>query len=301
VAEAFEMRGSATGCLGRRGGFTLMEFLVAMAMFAIIMPALTIAFRTSLNAGERIDRRSVGTSEARAVMAIVTEDLKNAYMPSTTGAGWLIGTDSSSGSAPADSLSLTTMSGRASIMTLSQGLTPADTDQPMSVFQQVNYSLVPGLQSNSSILVRAFASPPGTDSTATTDETQLSDRVTGLNFEYFDGTTWNDTWDTTQPQTTTGTDANAAQTTTPPLPLAIRVTIGFATPDGQQTYTTTVPLPMYNASTQKIEAETIPPAGGAPGGATTGTTTGTTSGSTGGTTAGGATTAGGTTGTTTGR
>jgi type II secretory pathway pseudopilin PulG len=304
----------------RTGGFTLFEFVVAMAMLAIITPALTLAFTTVISAGGRIDRTSETTSEARAVLSVITRDLENAYLPvpsataqattdttdtqtTTAPKGWLIATDSASGNAPADSISLTTFSGRPSLSVLSQNLTPADTPEKMSVYQQVNYSLQPGLNADAGVLVRDTASPPGEDSTSATDEEALSDQVLGLNFEYFDGTTWTDTWDTTQPTTdTTGTtDTTATDTTTtpPPLPMMIRLTLVLASQDGPRTYTTTVSLPMYNSSLSKIEPDPSQNNGGATTAGTTGSTGSTTGGSTGGTggtTGRGMTTTGGTTG-----
>ncbi|MBO0223095.1 hypothetical protein J0689_27830, partial [Vibrio parahaemolyticus] len=70
------------------------------------------------------------------------------------------------------------------------------TDERMSPYQQVNYSLQPGADGASGLLLRGIAAPPGTEPTEVTDEEILSDRVPGLNFEYFDGVDWNDSWDT---------------------------------------------------------------------------------------------------------
>jgi prepilin-type N-terminal cleavage/methylation domain-containing protein len=274
-------------------GFTLIEFLVAMVMLAIIMPALTLSFGSAMKASERIDQRSANSSEARAVLSVITKDLENAYLPitqqtatqsltgdsdtaaqtgTTPAIGWFTGADSASGSAPADSLSFTTLSGRADLSTLSQDLTPADTDQPMSAFQQVTYSLQPGIDGSSGVLVRSWASPPGQDSTATTNDDQLSDRVIALNFEYFDGTEWSDSWDTTQADPTADESTDATLDGTEPvtteslLPIAVRVTLGILGDDGPHTYTTTVSLPLFHSSTYTIEqATTTANAGGGSG------------------------------------
>ncbi len=278
-------------------GFTLIEFLVTMTMLAIITPAITMSFRTALDASARVDQRGEATAQARAVLTTITYDLENAYMPpdaasasasgaSATGAtttlpkGWLIGTDSANGNASADTLSFTTLSGRPPLALLAQGQTPADTAEPISRFQQINYSLEPGLQRDTGVLLRAFASPPGEDTTATTDEELLSDQVLALNFEYFDGTVWADAWDTTQPSTSTSTSATAGANgedpnALPGLPRAIRVTVTLLTASGPQTYTTTVALAMADASTSKIESEATTPQGAAgtpAGGAGTGGT-----------------------------
>lgn len=295
-----------------QSGFTLMEFIVTMALLAIIMPALTLSFRTALNASERVDRRTVTTAEARAVLPILTQDLQNTFAltqapaaeedtagtattitEGTTDAskGWLIGTDSSSGNSPADSLTFTTLSGRPPLSALMNEETPAASTEAISPFQQVNYSLEPGGRNGASVLVRAFASPPVDDPTATTDTEVLSDSVLAFNLEYFDGTDWLDNWDSTQQEasassTTTGTTTGTTDEAVPPLlPQAIRVSLVLLSEDGSpQNFSTTVTLPMWEASASPIERDDTPQDAAA-------TTGGTTTGG-GGTTGGGTTTGG---------
>lgn len=236
-------------------GYTLIEFIVTMALLAIIMPALTLSFRTTLDASERIDRRTLLTAEARAVLPVITQDLQNAFVLDREGTThWLIGTDSLSGDAPADSLTLTTMSGRPPLTALVQDATPADTVEPLSPIQQVNYSLEPGSEEGTGLLIRSFSSPPGEDPTATTDAELLSDRVIGFDVQYFDGTEWHESWDTTQPDLAAGTNA-AEGTQTPILPLAVRVSLTLLSPNGPQTYNSLVNLPMAHAYASRIEQE----------------------------------------------
>ncbi|WP_374764935.1 type II secretion system minor pseudopilin GspJ [Yunchengibacter salinarum] len=69
------MRGAATQRPGATGGFTLVEMLVAMAVFALITAATAALFRSSLTAGEQVSSAHDRTRSLLLARAIIARDM----------------------------------------------------------------------------------------------------------------------------------------------------------------------------------------------------------------------------------
>lgn len=79
----------------------------------------------------------------------------------------------------------------------------------------------------------------------------LAEEVRGLSFSYFDGTSWRDSWDGTQP------GADGSTPTGPPLAIAITIELaggrveGMTAETGTKRYRHVVPIPTANGATQQ--------------------------------------------------
>jgi type II secretion system protein J len=183
-------------------GFTLIEVLLALMVSAIVLVIISTVFGSALklehSASASVDR----SLPIERALNLMRKDIKNAIAPGGMLAGPL-----QSGSA----LSGDVNSG-IQIYTTTGVMMP---NAPWSEIQKVTY----GLQSpndssaNGKDLVRTVTRNLLSTSTEDDDEQFLASGVESLNFSYFDGASWLDTWDDT-------TETN--------LPNAIRVSLQMA-------------------------------------------------------------------------
>ena len=202
-----------------RGGFTLLEMLLASGIAVLLMAALYVSMEVNLKYAAA-GREVVDRSRARPrLLSRITADITGAMSPisatkSTSATGATTVTDDST------TTSLTTVTplnmgvvGDATLLTLyvsrvpnwttasSTGTTNADQQQlTFSDQKRISYWLSTvgdgGLAKQDSDRVTADPSddplPPGL---ADEERMIIASEVVGLAFRYFDGTTWMDTWD----------------------------------------------------------------------------------------------------------
>lgn len=214
-----------------RSAFTLLEILIAVVCFAIVLTAINGVFYSGL----KLRNRSAASLEkslplAQALM-IIKRDLLNLAAPSTNNnalAGPLQSTPTGTGAqtqprfgslqgAAASAGGSSGIAGQISpdFYTLSAVL---DEQDPWPAIQKVSYLLVDSTNRNAlgKDLMRAVTRNLLPVSGITEDPVQqlLLPDVSEVTFTYHDGTQWQDTWDST--------------TSTPKLPLAIKVAIQLA-------------------------------------------------------------------------
>lgn len=241
----------------RRGnsGYTLLEFLVAMVIMGIITPGVTLALRAATVAMDRSEARAARMQQVRAAFDVLTRDISYAVLPSASQSSsasedsstiseptsWFVGTDDSSGNADTDSLEIITASGRVGYAEMLADNTSDAAEEPPSYLVQVVYSLEPSESGEGFNLIRRHRSPPSPDgdrSDLLVEEVVVRG-VSGLNFSYFDGTDWLDSWDTTL-DTELG------------LPLAVRIVLTIREGNTEEVYITTVPV--YSASSSSTSS-----------------------------------------------
>jgi len=203
-----------------RDGFTLLEMLLASGIAVLLMAALYVSMEVNLKYAAA-GREVVDQAElARALLSRITADITGALSPisatkstSATGTTTTMTDDSTT-------TSLTTVTplnmgvvGDATLLTLyvsrvpnwaaaaPAGTTNADQQQlTFSDQKRISYWLSTvgdaGLAKQDSDRVTADPSddplPPGL---ADEEKMIIASEVVGLAFRYFDGTTWQDTWD----------------------------------------------------------------------------------------------------------
>ncbi|MFL5328032.1 MAG: prepilin-type N-terminal cleavage/methylation domain-containing protein [Gemmataceae bacterium] len=251
---------------GIRDGFTLLEVLMALAISVLLMAALYVSMDVLLRyaqAGrERVDEAVL----ARALLQRIRSDVSSAITPiqgsatSTSSAGPTPATGTAAATTTTDtptvSLDAVTpfnagIQGEIDRLTMwvtrvpgqNRPGTEADTPNGGPDVHRVTYWLAgdKGLASQDISRVTADDSsiplPPDVSDDAITI---VAPEVTSLEFHYFDGTAWQDSWD--------GTAMSADGSTPLGPPKAVKVIIGIKAPNGKaKTYEHVIAIQTANA------------------------------------------------------
>lgn len=250
------VRGKRVVCgLPRRTpcGFTLIELMVALVILGTLAGGLTLSFRTALDAQERIGRDGDEAQEIRVVVDAFRADIEQAALTAGSDRSWFIGTDEGDNENPMDTLRLTTRSHRVPMRDVDPSA-EWESQARHADWSAVTYTIVPADEEEEGGLYRREVVPPGEDPMEETGQAELlSAAVAGLNFRYFDGVEWQETWDTT--------DANSGA-----LPRAVEVTIILRPPaEGEQSRSVVAMFPVRLAAPAGEEAAVgglLAPAGG---------------------------------------
>lgn len=187
-----------------RGGFTLLELLTATAMFAVIVVALYTVFYGAL----RMRERAHDTFEERlpqdALIALLWRDLSCAPVPAGILAGAFLGEKIEEGGQRMDRLEIYTASA------------VVDENDPWGDLRKVAlFTETP--EDADEVEGRDLLRETTRNLLASTEEEPEEQRLLhgleSLEFQYYDGEEWQDSWDST-------TRENA-------LPLAVRIQIRF--------------------------------------------------------------------------
>jgi type II secretion system protein J len=210
--------------------FTLIEMLLALGIFAIVL----VAINTALFAGLRLRQRASEVLDQALpldhALLLLRRDFANAVPPG----GVLAGDFRSSGSGGLMS-GVSTKSGASNNSGASRGLGTAQTggldfftstgplgdESPWGDIQEVNYQLqepADRLHSYGRDLVRTVTRNLLATSTQASEVQRLMGNIENLEFLFYDGTQWKDSWDTS------AGDSG--------LPQAVRVSIRLASSNG---------------------------------------------------------------------
>ncbi len=186
----------------REAGLTLLELLTTVVMMGLITIALTMALTASTRYAEELPgRREAATRRLRFELDL-SDLLRMAYISSTEGdmRTYFVAVSQSGQVEQADTLVFTTLAH--SVSGAYFDARDADFEElnrrfgPQGGLAEVAISLVPvGETSLSGIFLRTQRPPDG-DITQGGTERVLAEDVSELRFEFFDGETWQTTWDT---------------------------------------------------------------------------------------------------------
>jgi type II secretion system protein J len=187
--------------------FTLIEVIIAVAISAIVLASIGTLFFGALRLRDRVSDAAAQNLPMDRAIAIMKQDMMN-MVPAGTLAGPM-GTDATmtSGMTTQPALELFTANG-----------TLVD-DQPWGDVEKVDYMLQsPTNHVNYSghDLVRGVTRNLLAINTVLPEPQTLLQDVQNLQFSYYDGTNWNDSWSTTLSN----------------IPIAIKVMIDFNNPKG---------------------------------------------------------------------
>jgi type II secretion system protein J len=179
-------------------GFTLIEVLLALMICAVVLVIISSVFASALKLQERASASVDKSLPIERALNVMRKDLKNAVAPGGILAGPL-----QSGADTSASIQIYSTTGL---------MMP---NQPWSEIQKITYGLqTPNdSSSNGKDLVRSVTRNLLSTSTDDEDDQFLASGVETLNFYYFDGANWLDSWDDT-------TQTN--------LPQAVRVNLQLA-------------------------------------------------------------------------
>jgi type II secretion system protein J len=200
-------------------GFTLLELLIATAVGAIVLLVINGTYFGALRLHNATNEQTDASLVLERALGLVQRDLAGLMVPAgtvTPPAGTFSGQFQDT---PTDSLTQEFADTRVSpdLYTTSGTI---DGWQPFSEVQVVAYFLAPTTDgSNTKNLVRAVTRNLLPAQTPTTEEQVLLTGVTDAEFDYYDGSEWTNTWDSTVTLT---------------LPVAVRFSVSLARRDSSQ-------------------------------------------------------------------
>ena len=220
----------------RSRGFTLLELLVAMSMMVVVGSCLYSTLYTAFNA-RRLSLIAVEPdTTALNVLELMKQDFMGAVGPAGNLTGSFVATDSRFGADDTDGVIFytTSISSSGTITAVSSGSTTPVTagsnatpglssssttngtnTQVIGGVAKIEFALVDNeRQSNYRLVRRVTTNLLSTNEQS--EEQVLCRSVQSLNFRFYDGNDWVDTWDSTS-----DTDANS-------LPLAVEIEIAIS-------------------------------------------------------------------------
>jgi type II secretion system protein J len=189
---------------GAPGGFTLLEVLVATAIFTVLVGALYSLFYGALRLRERTYEVTEAGLPKDYIVTLIKRDLASIVPPVGILAGPMIGETEGDTGQRFDSLEFHTGSGI------------VDDYDPWGNIQKIEYYLVDSEEwgeSEGYSFVRAVTRNLLASTTEDPEEERLLNRVQSLEFAYYDGEYWQDVWDSTTQENET--------------PVAVRMRIDF--------------------------------------------------------------------------
>jgi prepilin-type N-terminal cleavage/methylation domain-containing protein len=235
----------------RSRGYTLIEMLVALIMFALISVATAFVLTSALRGQSELRRKTAEAQEARALLGVLTRDLRGAYVVTGSPTTYLVASGADSGAV----LQLTTLATRLRPDPANVSAADPTTENaaPQSGTVQVTYDFDP----DTGVMSRLATTLPGADSFPETGGPDyiLSRRVRSIAFTFVDadGNTRNEWNFQTPTEQEAGADAASSYDTT----LPVRVDVELELSHG---YDETV---LFRTSIALVNAE-AQPAGQAP-------------------------------------
>lgn len=222
-----------------RPAFTLLELLVSLTIAATLSATMLVALASAFKSRQSAER-AVGPARTQEVaMEILRDDLQCALPPRGQFAGSFIGTDAQDDRGfDADDLMFYTTTA-----------SPFHVEGANGEIKQMELTVYQPAGSTDHVLVRRTLNNKLAPVQENPDEEILCRHVYGFNLRYFDGTAWQDTWDSTQ-------QSNS-------LPMAVEVTLSLDTleldGDGKPLISQTVrifPFPCYGTSNDAATTST---------------------------------------------
>ena len=216
-------------------GFTLIEVTLAVGIFALVMVAINTAFFAALRLRQRTCEVLEESLPINQALAVLRRDLANAVPPGGVMAGNFrsdgplgitggnSGSGSSGGSASSKGAASTVLGGQNAGLDFFTTTGTLSDDAPWGDLQEVNYQLMEPTNRADFYgrdLVRNVTRNLLATSTQPAEPRRLLSNVENLEFYYYDGTQWRETWDTF------GGDSG--------LPAAVRVRVHLASPEGRR-------------------------------------------------------------------
>jgi prepilin-type N-terminal cleavage/methylation domain-containing protein len=204
-------RPAARGFASLRG-FTLMELLVALAMASIIAGSLYSALRIAFRARASAEASVEPIRTAELATALLRSDFESALPARGTLAGPFVGTDTTGdGGLPADTVSFFTLGNPSDAYTSAQFMSqPANAGAGQGTMGATVSNVLPAEARKVEIGLVTYPGPGGVAEQVlvrrvTTnllsqvaidgDEEVLCRGVRAVNFRYYDGLTWQESWD----------------------------------------------------------------------------------------------------------
>jgi len=185
----------------RKAGFTLLEMIVAAAIFVAVVAGAYALFDGSRRLSARAEARAEMLQTARAALRAIEADLRGAVMSGTAYDTGFIGVDGGSSSEPLDVLDFVSVTSPMSEASM-DGFKDA-TKARRSDLSKVAYWIEKDELKKAHGLVRERLGtmlPPESRTRREEDVEAVSTDVVGLNLRYYDGQ-WRDSWNSQRSRT----------------------------------------------------------------------------------------------------
>lgn len=199
----------------RSRGFTVLEVLVATAMFSILIAALYTVFNSAIRLRERTYEIVEHAVPTDFIIARIKHDLDHVMPPTGLMAGEFIGENDEDSGYPFDTLEIHTASGSVT------------ENEPWGDVQRVEYYLADPMDEfdpdgeivdrHGFDLVRSVVRNLLETEIEEPEEEILLNGIQSLDFTYYDGEYWQESWDST--------------TQEDPMPVAVKAYIEFVEPE----------------------------------------------------------------------
>jgi len=208
---------------GRLQAFTLIEILLAVAIFGIVLMAMNTVFYSGLRLERSTNRALDDRVTLNQALAILRRDLQGAVSPKSNG---VFVCDFRSGASLSGSLGSGMGASKGSSIEFCTSTGVIKDELPWGDLQRVRYELVePADRTTRGLdLVRVVTRNLLPTTTEEADAQRLMGQIESLEFLTYDGSSWRNSWDTTMGDTG--------------LPLAVRARVILAntnSPSGSYT------------------------------------------------------------------
>lgn len=238
----------------RRRGFTLLELLLAIAVFSVVLGAIHVVFFSALRLRNRTSESIERSLPLQQTLAIIKRDLANLVPPGGTLSWALQSTPTTSSTTTGATLPRPANRGNGPLFYTATAL--VDDNAYWGEVQRVSYFLAaptndtPGMD-----LYRSVARNLLPLTQDETDDQFLMSGVAAITFQYYDGNAWKDTWDSTVADTATGL--------TNRLPAAIKVQLELQnedrSPGTPAPVEIVVPIPVIARTNAPVEIAGVTP------------------------------------------
>lgn len=195
-------RSSFASTASRRslGAFTLIEILLAVAIFGIVLMAMNTVFYSGLRLERATNRSLDERTTLNQALAILRRDLQGTVPPNSNG---VFICDFRSGAALSGSLGSSLSSSKGSSIEFCTTTGVIRDELPWGDLQRVRYELVePAERTMRGLdLVRVVTRNLLPATTEEVETQRLMGQVESLEFLTYDGSSWRDSWDTTMGDT----------------------------------------------------------------------------------------------------
>src|SRR2546421_11370817 len=239
----------------RRHGYTLLETLIALIIFALVSAATGFALSAAIRGQDAVQKRADEMQEARAVLSTLSKDIRAAYASAGNTNTFFV----ASGAETGVILTFTTLNHRIDLgQTVTAGAADNTVTMPQSDVAVVQYSYDPERRE----LDRSELTVPNPDAIPQPGNpgTVLSRRIRSIQFQFMSDPTagTRSDWNYVTQAQQTGTQQGAQQQSSSgdtTLPTSVQVTIEFADANG---------MPKVYNSVISVMAPTPQPAGQKP-------------------------------------
>ncbi len=238
------MNSARTSARDRRGGFTLVELVVATVMIAILVTSTYVAVSSTVRARSSGEARVQAMSRASAAAEVIARDLRSTLRAADLVESKVLITRAGAAGRGQDGLLIFTHAGEP---------VRAFSAQAEGAEVEAQYRLEAGARAGQLALWGRRQAVPDEYPDAGGVARVMVDGVTALTFDAYDGEAWRDAWDS---------DSDG-------LPHAVRVVVTATSDDGTQTASARrvvamdrVPLPLNFSEDTGDQTEPTAAAGG---------------------------------------